>query len=204
MKRSGRCPNCMAIFDLYEACMDEEIKTQQQYKDSFGKHGNAVIAYIELFGAGPVSTPGKYQMLLREMKRLFDAEAFSFQKRLCQISSAGIAEALSITVKQNFGTRLTNDNYLKRVMITISEREYQDKSRQGEKDLRKREGAAMSGGSYPLPEERVEPPGRFKGDHNADASKMITPEPDAGKYLSREENLRRMSELTGKIGTISK
>ena len=205
MTHSSNCYHCRKAIDLMEVFHEDDLRAIIGLSGSFDRHAHVVMGYCYLFGCSPLKLKAKkLRLLLEEMKRLFDAEAFTWERVKYSISRAGIAEALDVMVKRNFSTPLSNHNYLKQVMIDIAGREYQSKSRQGEKDLRKREGAAMSGGSYPLPEEQVEPPGRFKGDHNADASKMITPEPDAGKYLSREENLRRMSELTGKIGTISK
>ena len=141
--------------------------------NTFGKHSNLVCAYTEIFGIRPIkSKVKKWRVLLEEMKRLFDSESFTYQKRLYPISQAGIVEAMNIVVHRNFADGLDSHNYLKKIMITISEREYQDKSRQGEKDLRKREGVIMSSGrpheksltrevnrnTYPFPEEQVEPP----------------------------------------------
>jgi len=58
-------------------------------------------------------------------------------------------------VKRNFTKHLTNHNYLKQIMIGIAEREAGDKSRQGEKDLRKKEAGLMTGGRYPVQEEQI-------------------------------------------------
>lgn len=142
---------------------------------TFGKHSNLVAAYTELFGLTPLkSKTKKWRVLLEEMKRLFDGESFSYQKRTYQISQAGIAEALNITVHRNFADGLDSHNYLKKIMIGISDREAKDAGRRAEKDLRKKEERLMSGSrdedstetelnsdpieSYPVQEEQVEPP----------------------------------------------
>ena len=167
------CPYCRKEIDLMELLHDSDQLAIIKMLNTFGKHSNLVCAYTEIFGIRPIkSKVKKWRVLLEELKRLFDSESFTYQKRLYPISQAGIVEALNIVVHRNFTDGLDSHNYLKKIMITISEREYQDKSRQGEKDLRKREGVIMSSGrpaeksltrevnriTYPLPEEQVEPP----------------------------------------------
>ncbi len=134
------CPGCGRKIDLETAALDELAKEEIALSAFFGPQAHVVWAYIELFGCRPISTPHRTLALLQGLKRLWDAESFSFNKRLYPISHAGIAEALGIACRQNFSTRLTNDNYLKKVMIGISEREAQEKSRAAERDLRRREG----------------------------------------------------------------
>jgi len=151
---------------------------------SFGKHNNLVWAYAELFGVVPFHAKAKkLRLILEELKKLFDASSFSYRKRLYRISTEGIAEALNVVVKKNFADGLDSHNYLKKVMITIAEREDKDSGRGTEKDLRKKEAALMSGSrsdgsergrdaearrdrivspeagdAYPVPEEQVEAP----------------------------------------------
>jgi hypothetical protein len=130
---------------------------------SFGKHAHAVMGYCYLFGVTPFRLKAKkLRLLLEELKRLFDSESFSFEKRKYGISHAGIAEALDVMIKRNFSRTLPNHNYLKQIMIGISEREGKAAGRQAEKDLRKKEAGLMSGsrdaGPYPVPEERVDLP----------------------------------------------
>jgi len=119
---------------------------------SFDRHAHVVMGYCYLFGVSPLKMKAKkLRLLLLELKRLFDAEAFTYDRRKYVISRAGIAEALDIMVKRSFTKPLNNHNYLKLVMVDIAEREYQDRSRQGEKELRKRENAVMAGNRPALP-----------------------------------------------------
>jgi len=172
--------------------------------NSFGKHNALVCAYTELFGITPLKTKTKkWRLLLDEMKRLFDSESFSYQKKTYEISQTGIAEALGIVVHHNFPDGLESHNYLKKIMIGIAEREAQAAGRSAEKDLRKRESALMSGSrdgksltsdvndsAYPVPEESVEPPPvRLKSMPEA----HLTDE-------QREANRRRLKALMKGIG----
>ncbi|HRR42137.1 MAG TPA: hypothetical protein P5244_12955, partial [Syntrophales bacterium] len=99
------------------------------------------------------------------------------------------AEALNVVVLKNFQDRLENHNYLKKVMIGISEREERESGKQAERDLRKKEAVLMSGGGrYPEAEEKVQLPD-FKD---------VPP-----AYLTDEqieENRRRVKDLLKKIG----
>jgi hypothetical protein len=113
---------------------------------SFGKHAHAVMGYCYLFGVTPFRLKAKkLRLLLEELKRLFDSESFSFEKRAYGISHAGIAEALDVMIKRNFTRTLPNHNYLKQIMIGISEREGKDAGRAAEKKLHQREDALRSG-----------------------------------------------------------
>ena len=172
--------------------------------NTFGKHSALVCAYTELFGITPLKTKTKkWRLLLEEMKRLFDSESFSYQKKTYGISQAGIAEALNIVVHRNFPDGLESHNYLKKIMIAIADREAKDAGRSAEKDPRKREPGLMSGSRdakssfsknenspYPVQEEQVEPPPvRLKSMPEA----RLTDE-------QREENRRRMKALMKDIG----
>jgi hypothetical protein len=126
---------------------------------TFGRHSNVVAAYTQLFGLRPLKNKTKkWRVLLEEMKVIFDAQAFNYQKKKYLISHAGIVEALNVVVHRYFTEPLENHNYLKKVMIGISEKETAAAGKQGERDLRKKEKVLMSGERYPLPEEQVEAP----------------------------------------------
>ena len=118
------------------------------------KYSGAVMCYVCLFEVTPFQLKApKFRRIIEEMKKLFDAESFSFQKKTYSISHAGIVEALDVCIKKHFEQTLENHNYLKKVMIGISEREGKGKSKQAEKDLRKREGNALAGNGRPEKEE---------------------------------------------------
>jgi hypothetical protein len=108
---------------------------------SFGtRYSHLVMGYAQLFGVTPFHLKAKkLRLIIEEMKKLFDAQSFTWQKKTYAISHAGIAEALDICIKKNFSEHLENHNYLKKVMVGISEREGKEGSRRAEKDLRKKE-----------------------------------------------------------------
>jgi len=140
------CPYCRKELDLMELNLEQDLNAIMRTMSTFGAHGHLVMAYCYLFGVTPYRIKAKkYRLLLEEMKRLFDAEAFSFEKRKYNISRQGIAEALDIVVKREFTSTLHNHNYLKQVMIGIAERERTAKSKQAERDLREKERRTLSG-----------------------------------------------------------
>ena len=124
-----------------EIQMDKDLRFVFDALPSFGtRYSHLVMGYCQLFGVTPFAVKSKkLRLLIEEMKRLFDAQAFSYQKKTYAISHSGIAEALDLCVKKDFQRHLENHNYLKRVMVTIAEREGKTQSRQAEKDLRARE-----------------------------------------------------------------
>ena len=129
-----------------EIQMDKDLRFVFEALPSFGRHSSLVMGYACLFGVTPFAVKAaKLRHIIEEMKRLFDAQAFSYQKKTYAISHAGIAEALDLCVKKDFQEHLENHNYLKKVMITISEREGKNQSRQAEKDLRAREDKYRAG-----------------------------------------------------------
>lgn len=170
-----------------ELSHDSDLLAIIKMLNTFGRHSNVVCAYTELFGLRPLKTKTKkWRVLLEEMKRLFDSESFTYQKRAYKISQAGIVEALNVVVHRNFTDTLDGHNYLKRVMITIAEKEEQERGRQGERDLRKREERLMTG--YDRPEEQVEAP----------AMKTVPP-----AHLTEEQieaNRKRLKEMMKQIG----
>lgn len=163
------CPYCRKESDYMDMQLSEDLRAIIAMSESFGRHRALAWAYAELFGVTPLHAKAKkLRVILMAVKKVFDASGFTFQKRLYRISPEGIAEALNAVVVRNFASGLDSHNYLKKVMINIAEREDKDAGRTAEKDLRKRETAAMSGrreeatiqtySSYPVPEEQVEAP----------------------------------------------
>lgn len=140
------CPYCHKELDLMELNLESDLNAIMRTMSAFGVHGHLVMAYCYLFGVSPLKLKAKkYRLLLEEMKRLFDAEAFSFERRKYDISRQGIAEALDIVVKREFTRTLNNHNYLKTIMVSIAERERTAKSKQAERDLREKERRTLSG-----------------------------------------------------------
>lgn len=137
---------------------------------AFGKYSHVVMGYCYLFGISPLGLKTKkLRILLDEMKVLFERQAFNYQKKKYSITQAGIAEALNVMVHRNFNDLLVNHNYLKMIMIGISERETAFAGKQAERDLRKKEDRLR----YPFSEERVEVPGQMSPDVRDQVDKML-------------------------------
>jgi hypothetical protein len=145
---------------------------------SFGtRYSHLVMGYAQLFGVTPMHIKAKkLRLIIEEMKKLFDAQSFTWQKKTYAISHAGIAEALDICIKKNFTEHLENHNYLKKVMVGISEREGKEGSRKAEKDLRGREDNAVARGMHP-----------------EEVPQRITPD-------QAQKNLQRVGEIIKSIG----
>jgi hypothetical protein len=159
------------------------------------KYSGAVMGYVCLFEVTPFHLKApKFRRIMEEMKRLFDSESFSFQKKTYLISHAGIVEALDLCIKKNFDQSLENHNYLKRVMITISEREGKNQSRQGEKELRKREGNALAGNTHV---KGIYDPDGEKEDAGEDLRPETKPQtlPRPFPRKEAEANLRRVGNI---------
>lgn len=153
----------------------------------FGKHAHLVWAYLELFGIAPMKAKTKkIRIILEEMKTLFQAEAFNFQKKSYRISLDGIAEALNTIVHRHFDMPLKSHGYLKSIMVTISGKQTRESGKQGERDLRQREERLMTG--YDRPEEQVEAP------------KMKTVPPGHLTEEQIEANRKRLREMMRQIG----
>jgi hypothetical protein len=159
---------------------------------SFGtRYAHLVMGYAQLFGVTPMQVKAKkLRLIIEEMKKLFDAQSFTWQKKIYSISHAGIAEALDICIKKNFADKLENHNYLKKVMIGISEREGKTKSKQDEKALRKSEGIVLAVGGY---REKLPDPDGEKEDAGEEVTERITPE-------QAQKNLQRVGEIIKSIG----
>ncbi|HOL44532.1 MAG TPA: hypothetical protein PK659_09790 [Methanothrix sp.] len=164
----SRCPHCGREIDLIEIAEEENLRAIIELRDAFHPHSHLVWAYAELFGVTPFKSKArKLRAILEEMKRLFESESFTYNKTTYRISKAGIAEALSVVVKRHFSDRLENHNYLKKVMISIAEREAREGSRLAEAELRRKEERLLAGNRYPENGERVilpredEPPGEL-------------------------------------------
>jgi len=183
------CPHCRKELDFTELKIDSDLHAIIMMQPVFGQYSNLAWAYVELFGVLPMSRhAAKIRSILEFLKMVFLAEAFTFNKKRYRISHAGIAEALNITVLKNFSGRLENHNYLKKVMIGISEKEERESGIQAERDLRKKEDALMSGSRYPEAEETVQVP----------KLKDVPPAHLTDEQL--EENRRRVKDLLKKIG----
>lgn len=129
---------------------ENDLTAMIQMLPVFGKHSNLVMAYLDIFQIAPMHKHMKKTLvLLTDMKNLFQSESFNYQKKIYKISQSGIVEALHVVVQRHFSEALDNHNYLKRVMISIAEREAKGASIQAERDLRQKEDRLMSGSNMP-------------------------------------------------------
>jgi hypothetical protein len=171
-----------------EMQQDKDLVAINMMSAGFGKNAHLVWAYIELFGVTPMrAKTKKIRVILEEIKGLFDSGAFKYQKRKYEISQAGIAEALNIVIHRHFETHLDSHNYLKKIMIGISEREGRESGKIAEKDLRKKEDRMR----HPVRAEQVEASERqnVKGKmQNGDIE--LSPE-------QVTDNLKRLKEVVG-------
>lgn len=179
----SKCPHCGKVIDFMEITHDEDLLAVIKMLNTFGRHSNLVTAYTELFGLTPLKNKTKkWRVLLEDMKKLFDSESFSFQKKAYRISQTGIVEALNIVVHRNFTDGLDSHNYLKKIMVGIAEREEKDGSRRADADTRKRENQQRAG----IDDGRKAP--------NAPQSD------DPELRFSRESNLTRVRDIIQSIG----
>lgn len=179
-----RCPHCSRECDFLEIRLEDDLLAIIKMQNVFGKHAHLVWAYTELFSIRPMrSQAKKIRVLQEEMKTLFQAEAFTYNRRTYRISPQGIAEALNIIVHRHFDEPLENHNYLKKIMIAIAEREARNAGRVAEKDLKGREEAQRIGyGRTDLPSIAQEMP-----------PAEMTPE-------QIEENRKKVKSLLASLG----
>jgi hypothetical protein len=151
-----KCPYCSKNLNLLELQFESDLMAIIKMQPVFGRHANLVWSYIDLFGITPMKAKTKkVRSLLEDIRMLFETGMFPYQKKRYRISQEGIVEAMNSMVRRNFETPLTNHNYLKTVMIPISERERQDAGRKAEIALRNREEQARLMGRH-LSDEEIE------------------------------------------------
>lgn len=177
------CPYCKKELDIMTIEMDKDLRFVFEALPSFGtRYSHLVMGYCQLFGVTPFSVKAKkLRLIIEEMKRLFDAQAFGYQKQSYRISHAGIGEALDLVIKKNFPDHLENHNYLKKVMITISEREQKDGTRTAEAEMKAREDKQRACGD------------RVRRDTGDGVEETIT-------ETQRRRNLERLGDIIKSIG----
>jgi hypothetical protein len=184
------CPYCRKEINFMEMQGDKDLIAINMMSAGFGKHAHLVWAYVELFSVTPMRGKiKKIRVILEEMKGLFDSQAFKYQKRKYEISQAGISEALNVVVHRHFETPLDSHNYLKKIMIGISEREGRESGKQAERGLRKKEDRMR----YPVREEQVE----ASESQNAKGKRQNN-EPELPPEQIAE-NMKRLKEVVGSV-----
>jgi hypothetical protein len=111
----------------------------------FGHHPKLVLEYAGLFDSTrPINTL-KLRRILGEIRDLYTPGRFVLNRTTYEISKNGIVEALKIVCNKRFTAPLANHNYLKKVMVSIAEKEIEQRSIQKEKELRRKEDALRAG-----------------------------------------------------------
>ncbi|MFA6290209.1 MAG: hypothetical protein WC637_00430 [Victivallales bacterium] len=156
---------------------------------SFGtRYAHLVMGYAQLFGVTPMHLKAKkFRIIIEEIKKLFDSQSFAWEKKAYSISHAGIGEALDIMIKRDFRKHLTNHNYLKTVMIDISERERKETSRTEEKNLHKKEADLMIGNGRPVAPSLN--PSRQGREVNNDSSPLMGEDEGGGENISETRSI---------------
>jgi len=111
----------------------------------FVPHNRIVFEYAELFKTTRPIKALKLRRVLGELRDIFVKQEFAFQRTRFTISKNGMAEALKIVCNKNFTVPLENHNYLKKVMVSISEKEGKLRSSLREKEILKREEQLRKG-----------------------------------------------------------
>jgi len=201
-----RCPNCRAEYALADALADQDLRAVIRMMPDFAGHQKIVSEYVEMLHRDLwIRRHGRTLRLFSEVREWFVSGAFTFRRTRYEISPAGIAAAMRSVVGRRFESPLTNHNYLKQVMIPVSERERQAKSIEEER-LRR---AAESAGFRRLAPPRCDDHSRQAGSlteplrDQLDAlyRKLGTPPGEAAgtqrpKPLSTEERERAQAELS--------
>lgn len=152
-----KCPKCLHEYDYRQAAKDKAVVQMLGIIPEFAPHNGLVLEYLELFETTRPLKAAKLLRLLTEMRDIWTAGQFGFQKRAYDISRQGIAQALKTVCNKRFDVALENHNYLKKVMISVAEQEAQKRSADQEKAQREKE-ARLRASSRPENPEQMERP----------------------------------------------
>lgn len=158
-----KCPNCSREFDYRAATRDQATIQILKTMPEFAQHGRLVLEYVELFETTRPLKPAKLLRILSELLDIWKACQFGFSKRMYLISREGIAQALKTVCNKKFDVPLENHNYLKKVMVTVSETEREKRAAIEEKALKEKE-ARIRGMAPPEDLRDTGPPAPI-GDH---------------------------------------
>lgn len=134
-----RCPKCLHEYDYRQATKDKAVVQMLGMMPEFAPHSGLVLEYLELFETTRPLKPAKLLRIMTEMRDIWTAGQFAFQKRVFEISRQGFAQALKTVCNKRFDVALENHNYLKKVMISVAEQEAQKRSVDAERALREKE-----------------------------------------------------------------
>lgn len=136
-----KCPRCNYKYDLLEDRREEAYLQIVRLAGGFGPHADLVLEYA-LLRNGVKQVRVRELKLLRimtDLERLWSREEFSFNGRLYKISRQAILQCFKLVCDRHFTEPLTNDNYLKKIMATVAEKEATKRSAEQEKELIRKE-----------------------------------------------------------------
>jgi len=141
-----QCPRCRTEFDLAHVAANQDLRAVLQIIPRFGDHARLAMEYVELLVGYPLyGSLRRARRLFEEVLTIYNGGRFDLRRRSFVISRDGVAAALKTVLEADIEGRLTNHNYLKKVMAGRAIAEERERSRQEERDLRRREGAQRHG-----------------------------------------------------------
>lgn len=141
MSMNLKCPKCLYAFDPREATRNQDIIAVIKMQADFAQHSKLVFEYAELFETTRPVKPAKLLRILSEFRDIWLSGRFGMNKRVHVISREGMVQALKTICGKTFGAPLENHNYIKKVMVSISEAEAAKRSAAEEKALKENEAA---------------------------------------------------------------
>jgi hypothetical protein len=139
------CPRCRSPYDYRELVKDGALMEIIQMQPDFGHNAKLVLEYAALFDSTRPINALKLKRILGEIRELYTGGRFILNRTTYEISKNGIVEALKVLCNKRFTDALPNHNYLKKVMISIAEKEAEELSIKKEKELRRKEAELRSG-----------------------------------------------------------
>lgn len=166
-----KCANCGHEINLVEDRKNAAIMECIRISGRFGPAANLVFEYalLRLGGRSIKDQELKLSRILEGLLHLWEGGKFGLQQKAYTISQAGILASLKATCNRGLKGPLENDNYLKKIMIGISEEEEKERGRQAEKALREKEKGLRAGRYDAHPEQ----PPRTTDEPNYDLGKEM-------------------------------
>ncbi len=163
------CPACRELFELSPRMAEAESRDVIHALLNLGSKALRVWNYLNAFRSKPTRdlTASRRLALLKECAAMFAAKRFQFERAVYVVSDAQILEGMAEVV--NAGkSGLTSHNYLKKVLMTIIERDRKEGGRKAEEDLKEREVEQRASGQRP--EERPPAPSPEDDDETREAA----------------------------------
>jgi hypothetical protein len=142
-----KCANCGHEISLVDDRKGAALMDCIRMSGRFGQASNLVFEYalLRLGGRSIKDQELKLSRILEGLLGLWEGGKFGFRPKGYQISQAGILTAMKTVCDRGLKGPLENDNYLKKVMVDIAEKEEKGRSLQGERDLREKEKGLRAG-----------------------------------------------------------